>query len=503
MKDRPSITYIKNRKEKTISLNNLTEKLIFTRIAENIDIPSKEEKISSHKILPEVTFIHIKNYNFKKSVQFSGIFDLFFKYSDDTTIILENCTLDGNLYFQHINKITITDPKFTKNSNIYIGDLEGYETCLDIRVDLTNSSGEVNLQIEQAQKVKIIGGDCLKKLGIIYSNNVTIENMNNTIVDNLFDVKNLKLIDSNITKFIPNRNGTVPFEVFSLDHFKITNQITLENSKLVLPRDFELKNNQVISLNNSSITSNYSLKIPNTNFIDFIDSNEDSILDNSSYIEAKELIINNQTYKSNILTIKDKQELSPTITYIENNKKETLDFVDKYLDNSTSYIITPMIDKNTLTINNNIELIHFKNISFKNVQDIKLNKNQTLILENCEFINNHIYYTLHLNGGNIKLINPSLNGNIAATNINNFIVDFTNELSKDNIFIKTINVKNFIINNNDNLQGLDISSKSTYLKNFGLLGDYVNIDTENLVLKNTILPNDFNNEPPKTKIRRK
>ena len=503
MSNIPSITYIKNGKEKKITINKLTEKLVFTILSENINIPLTEEKISSHKLLSQVTFIHIKNYNFKKSVQFSGEFDLFFKELDNTTIILENCTLDGNMYFNHIKKITIIDPILTKHSNIYIGGLEGCEPYLDIRIDLTNSKGELNLQIEQAQKVKIISSDCLKKLRILYSNYVTIKNMNNTIVDNLFDIKNLKLINSNMIEFFPNRNETVPFKVFSLDYFKITNQISLENSKLVLPRNFELKNNQVISLNNSIIISDYILKIPNTNFIDFVDSTEDSILDNSSYIEAKELIINNQPYKSNILTIKDKQELTPTITYIENNKKETLDFVDKYLDNSTSYIITPMIDKNTLTINNNIELIHFKNISFKNVQDIKLNKNQTLILENCEFINNHIYYTLHLNGGNIKLINPSLNGNITATNINNFIVDFTNELSKDNIFIKTINVKNFIINNNDNLQGLDISSKSTYLKNFGLLGDYVNIDTENLVLKNTILSNDFNNEPPKTKIRRK
>ena len=115
---KPVITYIKNGKEKKITINKLTEKLVFTILSENINIPLTEEKISSHKLLSQVTFIHIKNYNFKKSVQFLGEFDLFFKELDNTTIILENCTLDGNMYFNHIKKLTIIDPILTKTSNI-------------------------------------------------------------------------------------------------------------------------------------------------------------------------------------------------------------------------------------------------------------------------------------------------------------------------------------------------------------------------------------------------
>ena len=88
-----------------------------------------------------------------------------------------------------------------------------------------------------------------------------------------------------------------------------------------MPRNFEVKNEHSIILKNSVIASDDTLIIHNVNFIEFNDEDEESILDNSSYIEAKEIIINNQLYQKNILTIKEKKELTSTINYIKKNKK--------------------------------------------------------------------------------------------------------------------------------------------------------------------------------------
>lgn len=126
MKTKPTITYIKNGKEKTFLINNkLTEKLIFTRLAENIYIPFKEVKTKSHKILPQVTFVHIKNHTFKEKVQFLSTADFLVDNDKSKTIILENCTFYNNLFLYQIKDIKIINPKFINPSTIFISSIEG------------------------------------------------------------------------------------------------------------------------------------------------------------------------------------------------------------------------------------------------------------------------------------------------------------------------------------------------------------------------------------------
>ena len=263
-----------------------------------------------------MTFIHIKNYTFKKNLKILNDLE-----NQNLTIILENCTFEDSLCFNSIKNLTILNPNFIKEQNIYIYRSELFDYNLNIKIDLINSSGKLNLEISSAEKIELISGSCLKTLSITSSDDVIIKDLNNVIIKDFLYIKNLKLINSNMSKFKPNRNCVSTFKVFSLNHFQVTNQIHLENSKLILPRDFEVKNEHNIILKNSVIASDNTLIIHNINFIEFNDEDEESILDNSSYIEAKEIIINNQLYQKNILTIKEKKELTSTINYIKKNKK--------------------------------------------------------------------------------------------------------------------------------------------------------------------------------------
>lgn len=438
-----TIIYIKNGKEKTITINKYNDNTICEKLTKYIS----QNKISS---------IHFKNYDLTNRFNYIC--------SRDMDIILEDCII-SNLEYRGINYLKIINP-IIQNEELNI-ELDGIK---EIDIDLQEPKTNIKLKINGCNKLNIISNDILQniKLDLNYTKDIYLENLNLKQDLCLFEITRL---------FLKN----CKFTLSTNDFFEIIDLISLNNSFINSSETLSLRSYTTLILNNSRITSKENISIGNINSIIFDDTNEDTILDISSYIEAKEIWINNYiiTNKKNKTVILDKtkqQELLPNIFYIKNNKSYNYKLPNNNINPENKIFIKLGYE---LYLKDDIELIYIKNGNFSNI-NINLNEEQIIILENCYLDN------VDLINGNIEIINNNHN----IYNSSSFAIDNANDviisLSKDsnNYDIEVINTKNFTLNSDITLNNLTLNNvEKAHLKNISNGIDY--LDCKYLIIENS------------------
>lgn len=196
--------------------------------------------------------------------------------------------------------------------------------------------------------------------------------------------------------------------------------------------------------------------------------------------------------------MKNKQNINkPTITYIKNgvektiiinrfNQKKILEEIYERKYNLVGYY---WID---YKIKNDIELIHFKNYSFHEVNKIEIPEETICILENCIFQNKvNCHKILKLIGGSFELIDPVLI-NIKEINekpanrIEDLSINITKNYNYTDYILKTKIYNNAIINIKDNNLLEDITN---YSQKVTLNGNFDLCNFELLAYKEIIIGN--------------
>ena len=170
-----------------------------------------------------------------------------------------------------------------------------------------------------------------------------------------------------------------------------------------------------------------------------------------------------QSNKPIITYIKNGQEISKIVTKW-NQRKILKEVLSLTYTNYSKFLMTYAIKKE-------IELIHFQNFYFKEIEKIRIPKDSICILEDCIFEMKNIHCNdLILEGGSFEVINPTLVGIIEINNDHQKIEDLsiiTSEKPGKNITIKGFlsnNCTNLSIEDNNNLESIDVSAQKTALK---------------------------------------
>ena len=311
MDTKPSITYIKNGKEKTIKINIANKNIVLNRLF--------DKKVHMHRFF---RFVLIYEYKFKKDID--KIIFKNFTFKEDKLLLfnqnnnlnqiihLENCTFNSRVQIEFKNVEIINHQ--TNEDNIKI------DNCDYAYIDVSKTDKDTSLIVEECKNLELISGDNLKRL-TISSKNASIKNLspiNNSI---LFIDNNLTLQDS-------------IYEATMIT----TKRLNLINSRISNEQNLTL-NCKIINLVDSVIKSKDSLYINNLSKIEFNDIIDDTILDTSSYIEAENKIyIENNIYLSNKKEkiVLSKEELEEFIQQYENKESEELKQNYSIKENSTS-----------------------------------------------------------------------------------------------------------------------------------------------------------------------
>lgn len=266
MNNKPSITYIKNGREKTI------KHFLIHNFEKEIGEIEDEYFHYTYCINKDIEYVHFKNFKFTSIDDLKNI-KLIYK-NPNTIIILENCYIIGtnkfliNSYFTASVKndahVQIINPISTKDIEI--------EICCtkNIDINLIDQNNFVYLDIQYCKNINLICTNQLNELRIYGANNVYIKSLNDKITrSTLYDIENLILENSIIIK-----------SNISQENLHLKNS-TIENKEKIL-----CKGSKLILENNSKIISGESISIPFLKELIFID-NDKTILDTSSYLQGE------------------------------------------------------------------------------------------------------------------------------------------------------------------------------------------------------------------------
>ena len=305
MRKQPTITYIKNGKEKTININFINKNIILNKLFDvQIDKGRFYKGLFSYSytLKKEIDTIIFKNFTFVN--EYKLFLSSSIKSLKKQNIQLINCTFfnkEVNLDFENIK---IINPKPTK-TNIIIND------CNFAYIDLSKINKETALTIDQSKEVILISSDNLKQLKV-WTKKANIKNLSTSNNPMLFLTGELTLEDS----------------TFTATGIKIK-KLLLINSSVSNNQDLTLNVENII-LENSTINSKQTIYLKNLSILEFNDIIDNAILDNSSYLEAKEKIfINGKMYLNkevnNLILTKDDLEKIEKIlkqNRVEKEKKE-------------------------------------------------------------------------------------------------------------------------------------------------------------------------------------
>ena len=109
MNQKPTLTYIENNQEKTVTLNFFNHKKMFEKI---FKIKQSYKDIYSYTPYYDIELIHIKNYTFKNSLRIKRNYN-YLTNLKAPIIILENCIFEGDLLeIKYDSIIEIINPHF-------------------------------------------------------------------------------------------------------------------------------------------------------------------------------------------------------------------------------------------------------------------------------------------------------------------------------------------------------------------------------------------------------
>ena len=112
MKQKQTITYIKDGKETTITLNRFNQRFVFNKLFYNY--PYDGVSNGRYKVRDEITYLEIKNYQFKRHSIITCI-------NPETIIILDNCRYDVSIELSE-GSYRLIYPTFIENKGNIAGD---------------------------------------------------------------------------------------------------------------------------------------------------------------------------------------------------------------------------------------------------------------------------------------------------------------------------------------------------------------------------------------------
>lgn len=454
MNTKPSITYIKDNKIKKITINKLNNILVIQKLIK--DIYSKK-----------IYFIHFKNYDFTTN-------PICFNFSNnDLEIILENCTF-SNMNFCNYNSLKIINPKTPEDIYLFL------EKIKTIIIEFNNNENKINLEVKNSDNLLIKSSKKAKNIDLLL-NNIKDVYLEDFITLEKFFIQNI----NNLT--LKNSNIPITTDI----NFSDVRTVELNNSTINFIYTIELgKKDQLKLKNNSSIKTLKKIYIHDLKMIEFDEQDEDTILDTSPYLEAKEMIYigNKSLNNTKILDQNKLKELMNKTTYIKNgiSYKYPLpnDIENLQQKNELFYI-----DNNKLILKDDIQLVHIKNCFF-NYKTIELNKDQIIILENCYFDETF------LTNGNIEIINPlscGMNrGLFDIKNANDVSIYLKKDYEQETIAIEIQNTKKVYLSSENNLRYLSLTNiKNVHLENINNNYKIEYLKCEELILENCNILNFY------------
>ena len=338
MNEKPTITYIKNGKEKTIKY--------FLR---NKYLKEIGEIQFTHDFIinEDISFIHFKNVKFTSEY----MLELSWK-NPNAVIILEDCYFDANRvtitpnWLKNAeNEVKLINPIFNRKTYVYI------EKINNIEITLSNEGEPINLDIRDCKKININSSKNLNDLHIL-DGKVNIKNLNDKKISKKVFVDELILEDSNITNFYLSTN----------DKLHLKRSIIEIKSK-----EKSYLNTEKLTLENSKIISDDTIEISRLKELIFKDRDNDTILDTSSYLQAENKII---------LGKRKLQRTNPNMPLIITNsslekdisiKRQELLYILKKLNNNLQNDINKQLQEKDILIQKEIDVL-------KEEQEEKLNK---------------------------------------------------------------------------------------------------------------------------------
>ena len=345
MNQKPTLTYIENNQEKTVTLNFFNHQKMFEKI---FKIKQSYKDIYSYTPYCDIELIHIKNYTFKNSLRIGRNYH-YVSYSKGPIIILENCIFESDLLDIEGNNVEIINPIFLKNSEIEI------RNSKVVDITLNEDSKNIDLKIDRCKEVTINASSCLKNLETWEGKKLTIKNLT-TPLDNsscIFYPKELIIEDSKL------KNTTI----------KCDDKMTLRNSEL---KDIGLNDFyfiKEINLENSTIISEIEIKIPELTKLEFNDKKNlpPSSLQANTYIQiGKNKFINNEKEKPLIIS---EASLKNDVHLIRQNLLLTLKELRKKIDTNVELSLS---EKNKILTNEIKEYDTVRNLELQ--QEIQRRK---------------------------------------------------------------------------------------------------------------------------------
>lgn len=374
MDNKPTIVYVKDGEEKLIFVNKFNKKLVW-------------KKILKYLICEKISLLKFINYDFSDK---NSYFDQLNFYNRDIELVFENCKF-GVWYFNKGKYLKLVNVLGNEtDTSILIENMEKVDIELSGSLDNSNIISSIYVDDVSKLDIKLKNVD-LKALFINDVRETYIKGIDANTYFKAVNARNLFLKDSNI-------------DINSNMNLNVTNLLDLNNStiNIISFNTFEFNFDSKIVLVNSNIKANKMLKISDISNILFKDLEDDSILDNSSYIETNGIIVGDkELFNSESRVIFDKNmliDLAWNVMYVKNGVT-----IKKYiLNDDFSYWneeeLSDIFIDNESKLLDDIELLYLRNIEL-NGGEIELNKNQIIILEDCYCWHNEII------NGNVEIIN--------------------------------------------------------------------------------------------------
>lgn len=469
MSNKPTITYKRNNKIKTITIDKFHKKALekFFYIRNGKKYESKD--------LSNINYIRIKDYQFNNEISIINLSEFKGK------LVLENCTFNNLLklseedeYNLYIKPLKIGDTCSLEIINPIIKGYIHIESIKDVIITLDNEDTKLDLFCKCVDTLTINGNDTntINSLRISRTEKVIINNMKH-----ILDISE-KITTNNL--YLNNTTLYIKENMFKND-FKASIKINLENSHIKSEIDLDIR---YLVLKNSTITAIEDIYIPSSSNIKIEDTEEESILDTYSYIEIqKSIYIDDRSYSSTnnnslILDEKEINKLRPK--YMVRDKKDknpnwillSNDFwVDNLIENVINYVEN--------------RVVHIKNYTFLPLTRIEIKSpiKRTLIFEDCCFDG----LTIDVLNVDIELINPTSKTNeiIKITGKNNVTVKSENE-STHKIKLKINGARSFSLINDKSIKELALNSEVNYIKDCNSLLISNNL-THHIILSNSNL----------------
>ena len=272
MKQRSTITYIKNNKEKTITLNKLNQQVILNQLFYNHLYDGVVE--GNYEVRKEITYLEIKNYQFNKHATITSI-------NPETTIILDSCIFDSTIELTE-GSYQVIHPTFTENEGNIIGN-----SIEDLIIDINpNEKNDIDLFIDDVTHFTLNGNNNyqgyieLGKIEDLFINKVQNKETATSIspcpsasLDRILSILNDKTISICISSSVSKTKIT---DSALESQYLSSKYLELKNAKIYSKQDLTIKTQNLVGENFSFETTGQKITIGKNNY--YKPSNQEKLI---------------------------------------------------------------------------------------------------------------------------------------------------------------------------------------------------------------------------------